>query len=151
MLFISGSNSMARVGSGTRRTWTCWSTAPELPTIKAALEAAGFFPDSLRPDLFRDGPDGSARTRLRLLFAGEKVRETDLLANPAATCSERLGAFRALALPALVQTKLVAFRIVDWVHLLDMLDIGLINETWKDRYPPALAERLQMLIDTPDA
>ena len=36
------------------------------------------------------------------------------------------------------------------MHLRDMLDVGLIDETWKARYPPELAERLQLLIDTPE-
>jgi hypothetical protein len=36
------------------------------------------------------------------------------------------------------------------LHLLDMLDVGLIAATWPARYPPELAARLQHLIDTPD-
>ncbi len=72
------------------------------------------------------------------------------MANPEAACSERIDSFRVLALPALVQVKLTAFRTIDKVHLRDMLDVGLIDETWKSRYPPELADRLQLLIDTPD-
>ena len=53
-------------------------------------------------------------------------------------------------LEALVQIKLTAFRRKDQVHLGDLLDIGLIDDTWTVRYPPELAERLQLLIDTPD-
>jgi len=93
---------------------------------------------------------GSPRTRIRLVFTGEKVRETDLLANPAVACPERIESFQVLALPALVQVKLTAFRTIDQVHLRDMLDVGLIDETWKARYPPELAARLQLLIDTPE-
>ena len=36
------------------------------------------------------------------------------------------------------------------VHLLDMLDVGLIDASWRDRLPPELAERLQALIDNPE-
>ncbi len=122
----------------------------DLASIKAVLEGAGFFPDPDRPDLFRDGPNGSPRTRLRLLFAGEKVWETDQTAHPAVTQAERIESLHVLTLPALVQTKLTAFRTIDRVHLDDMLDVGLIDQTWTARYPPELAERLQLLIDTPE-
>ena len=122
----------------------------DLARIKAALESVGFCPDPARPDLFRDGPNSSPKTRVRLVFAGEKVREADLLANPAVSCSELVGGFQAVALAALVQMKLAAFRTIDKVHLHDMLEVGLIDETWKARYPPELAERLQLLIDTPE-
>ncbi len=122
----------------------------DLARIKAVLEGAGFCPGPARPDLFLDGPSGSLRTRVRLVFAEEKVRETDLLANPDVACSEQIGLFQVLAQPALVQVKLTAFRTIDQVHLHDMLDVGLIDETWKARYPPELAERLQLLIDTPE-
>ena len=122
----------------------------DLARVKAALESVGFYPDPARPDLFRDGPSGSPRTRVRLVFTGEKVREMDLLPNPGVACSERIGAFQVLALSALVQVKLTAFRTIDKVHLRDMLDVGLIDEIWKARYPPELAERLQLLTDTPE-
>ena len=46
--------------------------------------------------------------------------------------------------------KLTSYRRKDQVHLLDMLDVGLIDHTWPARYPQELAERLQHLIDTPD-
>ena len=36
--------------------------------------------------------------------------------------------------------RLSSFRLKDKVHLLDLLDVGLIDETWCDRFPPALAQ-----------
>jgi hypothetical protein len=36
------------------------------------------------------------------------------------------------------------------VHLLDMLEVGLIDESWTSRFPSALADRLQQLLDDPD-
>lgn len=36
------------------------------------------------------------------------------------------------------------------MHQRDMLEVGLIDETWKGRYPSELASRLQLLIDTPE-
>ena len=44
---------------------------------------------------------------------------------------------------------LMSFRIVDRVHVRDLLDVGLIDATWSGRLPPELAARLQELIDTP--
>ena len=122
----------------------------DLALAAAALERVGFVGVTDRPDLFLDGPNGSPRTRLRLLFAQEQVRESDLLPNPGCREVVRFGAFAVLPLEALVQTKLVAYRIVDRVHLRDLLDIGLIDAAWTQCYPPELAERLQSLIDDPD-
>ncbi len=122
----------------------------DLLPVTAALERAGFCPDPARPDLFRDGPTGSPRTRLRLLFAGEKVRETDLLPAPVLTGLVTLQGFPVLPLAALVQATLTAWRLVDRVHLIDLLEIGLIDASWVTRYPPELGARLQMLVDDPD-
>ncbi len=58
--------------------------------------------------------------------------------------------YRVLALEAAVRMKLTSYRRKDQVHLLDMLDVGLIDATWPARYPAELAARLQHLIDTPD-
>ena len=45
--------------------------------------------------------------------------------------------------------KLTSFRIKDRMHLLDLLDVGLIDSSWTSRIPPELAPRLQQLIDNP--
>lgn len=49
-----------------------------------------------------------------------------------------------------MRVKLNVFRTKDQMHLRDMLDVGLIDDTWKSRYPRELADRLQLLIDTPE-
>jgi hypothetical protein len=36
------------------------------------------------------------------------------------------------------------------MHLLDMIGVGLIDDTWPARFPAELAERLQQLLDDPD-
>jgi hypothetical protein len=46
--------------------------------------------------------------------------------------------------------KLTSFRDRDRVHIRDLLDVGLIDATWLDRFPPELQIRLQQLIETPD-
>jgi len=86
---------------------------------------------------------------VHILFAEEKVKETELLPNPDVADSEIVGVFRALSLRALVQIKLTAYRDKDKTHLRDLIDVGLIDQSWPARYPAELASRLQHLLDTP--
>lgn len=123
----------------------------DLAAATAALQAADFVYRHVGGmDVFLDGPEGKVRSAIHVIFAGEKVRPHEALPNPEVREAEADSPFRVLALEALVQIKLTAFRRKDQVHLLDMLEVGLIDETWKDRYPPELATRLQLLIDTPE-
>ena len=122
----------------------------DLPAVIAAMEADGFVYSHVSGiDLFLDGPDAKARNAVHLVFTGEKVIPEEILPNPDVTDSEEADHFRVLALEALVQIKLTAFRDKDRTHLRDLLDVGLIDETWRARYPPELAARLQALLDTP--
>jgi hypothetical protein len=123
----------------------------DLPAATVALESAGFvFLHVAGMDVFLDGPDAKARNAVHVVFAGEKVRPHETLSNPDVLESEIGDHFRILSLEALVQIKLTAFRDKDRTHLRDLLDVGLIDESWKQHYPAELAERLQLLIDTPD-
>ena len=123
----------------------------DLPAVITALENAGFVYRHVRGiDLFLDGPDAKARDAVHLVFAGEKVRPDEILPNPDVTDSEAADHFQVLSLNALVQIKLTAFRDKDRTHLRDLLDVGLIDASWRERYPPELSARLQALIDTPD-
>ena len=123
----------------------------DFDAVKSALEKVGFmYRHSAGIDLFLDGPDAKARDAVHIVFAGEKVRAHELLPNPDVTESEPADRFRVLSLPALVQIKLTAFRDKDRTHLRDLLEVGLIDATWKDRLPPELAVRLQTLIETPE-
>jgi len=58
--------------------------------------------------------------------------------------------FPVPTLDALVRMKLTSFRLRDKVHLLDMLDVGLIDESWCGRVPADLAARLKELVDSPE-
>jgi len=118
---------------------------------KAALEKAGFVYRHVRGlDIFRDGPEALVRDSVHVLFASEKLTGEELVANPAIDESERGEAFQVLTLEALVRTKLNAWRLKDQVHLQDMLDVGLIDETWLGKYPPDLRARLQYILDNPE-
>ena len=43
--------------------------------------------------------------------------------------------FRVLRLDALVSMKLTSYRLKDKVHLMDLLDVGLIDDSWFARLP----------------
>lgn len=124
----------------------------DLPASKAAMEAAGFVYRHARGiDMFLDGPGAKARDAVHLIFAGERIREDSLTLSPDVDQKDQKGEFAILNLEALVTMKLTSYRLKDRVHLLDMLDIGLIDETWLSRVEPELAERLQEVLDNPNA
>jgi hypothetical protein len=123
----------------------------DLEAAKAAMDAAGFdFAEVAGVALFVERPDGKPSEGVHLLFAGEKVKETDPVSAPEMSESEDGVAFRVLSLEALVRMKLVAFRLKDQVHLQDMARLGLIDATWPARYPEVLAERLRQILANPD-
>lgn len=123
----------------------------DLPEAIAALEAAGFvYRHVANLDVFLDGPDAKVRDAVHVVFASEKVRPHEALPNPDVTDSEIADEFRILTLPALVQIKLTAFRDKDRTHLRDLIEVGLLDETWVTRFPPELGARLQLLLDTPE-
>ncbi|MBC7808731.1 MAG: hypothetical protein H7145_21565 [Akkermansiaceae bacterium] len=124
----------------------------DLPPAITALEAAGFvYRHVAGMDIFLDTPGAKVQDAVHVVFAGEKVREHEVMSNPDVSDSERAeGGFRVLSLQALVQIKLTAYRRKDQVHLQDMIGVGLIDETWVSRFPTELGERLQVLLDDPD-
>jgi len=117
--------------------------------VDAELRAVGFIHENIAGvDLFLDGPQGSVRSAIHVLFAGEKVRPDYLLPAPEIGESEPGPDFPVPTLDALVRMKLTSFRLKDQVHVLDLLEVGLIDETWCGRFPAQLAARLKHLIDT---
>ena len=122
----------------------------DLPAAIAAMESAGFvYRHSAGIDMFLDDQDAKARDAVHVLLANEKVRDTDIVAAPDVSESVTVTAHQTLTLEALVRMKLNVFRDKDRMHLRDMLDVELIDETWVSRYPSILANRLQELIDNP--
>ena len=97
-----------------------------------------------------DGPEAKARDAVHLVFAGEKVRPEYPLPAPDVQECEQAPSFRLLSLESLVRMKLTSFRRKDQMHLLDMIDVGLIDAAWTVRFPPELAARLQELLDHPE-
>lgn len=123
----------------------------DFEAVKAAMEGAGFvFAHVYGVDLFLDGPDGKPSSGVHLLYAGEKVKESDPVPAPEITEAERVVAFRVLALEALVRMKLIANRDKDRTHIRDLIGVGLIDQAWPDKYPPELAERLRQILANPE-
>ena len=123
----------------------------DLGSAKNALAAAGFVYRHLNGvDMFLDGPEAQARDSVHVVFSGEKVRPGYLLPVPDVTEAEQAPEFRLLNLEALVRMKLTSFRRKDQVHVLDLAEVGLVDESWVMRVPPELRERLQELLDNPD-
>jgi len=122
----------------------------DLEAATAALAQVGFVRRHVAGiDLFLDGAKAKARDAVHVVFAGEKVRPDYLLPAPDIAEAEQASLFRVLTLEALVRMKLTSFRDKDRTHLRDLLEVGLVDQTWCKRFPPALAARLQELIDNP--
>ncbi len=123
----------------------------DLDHAARALESVGFIRQQVSGiDMFLDGPMHTPRNAVHIVPARETIRPGDLLPSADVNESEKPDQFRVLSLEALVRMKLTSFRRKDQVHLQDMLEVGLIDSTWKDRFPAELASRLQELIDTPE-
>jgi hypothetical protein len=123
----------------------------DLPRAIAALEAAGFIHSfTFGINIFVDGPQGKAREAVHILFAGEPVKPNDPAPAPELAAAQTLDGYRIVDLDRLTVMKLTAFRLKDRVHLLDMIDVGLIDAATLDRIPAALRPRLEQLLANPD-
>ena len=124
----------------------------DLPRAAEALEPAGFiYRHSRGVSMFLDGPDAKARDAVHVVFAGERVGAESVEPAPDVDQFVMMENARTLPLQSLVQMKLTAYRLKDRVHLQDMASVGLIDETWPDRFSPVLAERLRQVLDNPEA
>jgi hypothetical protein len=122
----------------------------DFAAVKQALESVGFIYHKVMDDeCFIDGPEASPRDAVHLLYAGEKVRPEHVAPSADVSEVERADEYDVLTLSALVRMKLNSFRRKDQVHLLDLLDMGLIDATWLPSLLPEHADRLQQLIDDP--
>lgn len=119
----------------------------DLDRVRAALEPIGFVYRRVAGiDVFLDGPSGKVGGGLHIVFAGEFVRPEEPVPNPSVESVTILGGYPVLDLEALLRIKLTAFRPKDQAHVVDLLDIGLVDEIWADRLPPELSERLLSLL-----
>jgi hypothetical protein len=123
----------------------------DLEAAKRAMDAVGFdHAEVAGVDLFFERPNGKPSEGIHLLFSGEKVKKNDPVPAPVIEEAEQGELFRIMGLEALVRMKLVANRDKDRTHIRDLIGVGLIDDTWPDRYPPELAERLRAILANPE-
>lgn len=123
----------------------------DFEAAKVAMEAAGFvYAKLLDVDMFLDGPNAKPSEAVHILFAREKVRPDHKTFTPDVDDSEDTEKFTVVSLDALLEMKLNSNRDKDRTHVRDLIQVGLIDQTWPSKLPPLLAERLQHLLDTPD-
>lgn len=87
-------------------------------------------------DMLLESPDGKARDAIRILQGDFEA--------------VRLDGISVVALSDLIRMKLTLNRLKDRVHLLDMIETGLIDATWPARFEGELADRLRILLENPD-
>lgn len=123
----------------------------DFPAAIKAMSGNGFiYRHAAGVEMFLDGANARARDAVYVIFANEKVRPEYPMAAPSVEESECLDSLRVISLSALVRMKLTSYRDKDRTHLRDLLDVGLIDESWCKQLPPELAERLKRLIDSPE-
>jgi hypothetical protein len=123
----------------------------DLDRARAALEAVGFVHSfTFGIDIFVDGPEGKAREAVHIIFAGERVKPGDSVPAPDLSATAAFEGYKIVEFDRLLVMKLTAFRLKDRVHLLDMIDVGLIDAATLDRLPPELRPRLEQLLNNPD-
>jgi len=128
----------------------------DLEAAKVAMQAAGFTYRRVKSiDMFLDGPDSKARDAVHILFAGEKVKPDALGVTAEIVESERADTetgenVSVVSLEALVRMKLIAWRDKDRTHLRDMIEVGILSDSWPARFGSELGDRLQELLDDPD-
>ena len=93
--------------------------------------------------------DGSVKSAVKVVFAGEPERPEYGSPTPDVIESERSQDFQLLSLGPLVRMCMTSFRLEDRVLLRDMLDNDVIDDSWLARLPNDVSARLKELIDTP--
>lgn len=102
--------------------------------------------------MFLDREDPLPSRGVHLVFSGEKVRPEYAHAAPDTTHTIRTAeGVRALGLLELVMMKLQSNRLIDQVHILDLLSAGLVTDDLADRLPADLRQRLDRIRSHPDS
>lgn len=128
----------------------------DFESIRAALEGAGFVYRQVsalgragKMDVFLESGSTKVRDALRIIWAEEKVTFDSPEASPDLNGAEETGGFALIPLASLVRMKLSAFRDKDRVHLRDLLEVGLIDQSWIEGLPEPLAARLRSILENP--
>jgi hypothetical protein len=63
---------------------------------------------------------------------------------------ETVAGIPVVKLNSLVRLQLGRNRLDDAVDIRDLIDVGLVDQSWTAQFPPELAARLQVLLDDPE-
>ena len=122
----------------------------DLPAMITAMTNAGFhYRRTADVDMFTETPDASAREAVHVVLAGQMIRGDDFDPNPDIEPNTRANDFCTVEFATLVRMKLNSFRDKDRVHVRDMIEVGLIDESWFEKLPSHFQERLKMILDDP--
>lgn len=98
--------------------------------------------------MFVESVNPSPKNAVHLIFANEPIRSLDSIVAPDVTgASPGVAGFRVIPLLGLVLMKLLAFRLRDQTHLVDMLSVGLLDASWKDKLPADLRPRFEQVLE----
>jgi len=99
--------------------------------------------------MFLDGPDGTPKHAVHVVVADEQPSRFEAIRVPELAGIQRDGAapWPRVDLATLIEMKLLAMRPHDVAHLGDLLRVGLIDRTWRDRIRPELRERFDRAYD----
>ena len=101
-------------------------------------------------DMFLEGKNDSVRYSIPIVLANQKIKQDDYESNPDVEPTVYGDGIRTLPLERLARMKLNSFRLKDRIHLLDMIQVGLLDEGWFGKFPKPFGERLKSLVDNPD-
>lgn len=116
----------------------------DVEAVTRAIEGIGFQRLDMRDlVMFIDPNEPSKRSGVHLVWAGERVRPSYTAPSPRVEEAVRGSeGFAVLSLGALVRMKLTSFRDIDRVHVGDLIDVGLIDDTLRAQLPSELQARL---------
>ncbi len=99
-----------------------------------------------------DGPDGTPKRGVHIVWANETVRPNDQMPAPDIEPQEESDThpFPRVGLEGLVRMNLTAWRTHDRTHLYDMINIGILTESMVQWYEGELADRLKFRFDNPE-
>lgn len=122
----------------------------DLLRAASALEPQGFvFVEVNGVPMFLDGADGLPSQAVHVVVADEQPSRYELVRTPAlgTPCDDGQVPWPRVPLHVLLEMKILAMRPHDIAHIGDLLRVGLIDRTWRDRVRAELRERFDRAYD----